>query len=114
MTSVTVRSTDEFHEIDWTGLATIVRRHALPFVILLGGAFLLESDVHAQVELWLTDPGGSARFEKQKIGIVSSNAENRNLTIEIDETKTYQTIDGFGYTLTGGSARHIIHMGATS
>src|SRR4051812_45943675 len=83
------------------GLATIVRRHALPFVILLGGAFLLESNVHAQVELWLTDPGGSARFEKQKLGIVSSNAGNRNLTIEIDETKTYQTIDGFGYTLTG-------------
>ena len=28
--------------------------------------------------------------------------------------KEYQTIDGFGYTLTGGSARHIVRMDATS
>ena len=47
------------------GLAKIVRRHALLFVILIGGAFLWISNAHAQVELWLTDPGGSARFENR-------------------------------------------------
>ncbi len=72
------------------------------------------SNVHAQVELWLTDPDGSARFEKQKTGIVFGNAGNRTLTIDIDKRKTYQTIDGFGYTLTGGSAGHLIRMDAIS
>ena len=96
------------------GLAKIARRHALLFVILIGGAFLRVSNAHAQVELWLTDPGGSARFEKQKTGLVFGSAGNRNPTIEIDRKKTYQTIDGFGYTLTGGSAGHIIRMDATS
>jgi glucosylceramidase len=28
---------------------------------------------------------------------------NSNATINIDTTHTYQSIDGFGYTLTGGS-----------
>jgi glucosylceramidase len=96
------------------GLAKIKRRHALLFVILLGGTFLRVSNVHAQVDLWLTDPGGSARFEKQKTGLIFGAAENKNPTIEIDRKKTYQSIDGFGYTLTGGSAGHIVRMDAVS
>ena len=30
--------------------------------------------------------------------------------IAIDPARTYQTVDGFGYTLTGGSALHIAHL----
>jgi hypothetical protein len=33
------------------------------------------------MELWLTDPGGSARFEKQKAGLVFGSAGDRNPTI---------------------------------
>jgi glucosylceramidase len=66
------------------------------------------------VTCWLTDPGGSARFEEQKTGPAVSSARSRNPTIEIDQSKTYQTIDGFGFTLTGGSAGHIIRMDASS
>jgi glucosylceramidase len=96
------------------GLAKIKRRHALFFLILIGGAFLRVSNVQAQVDFWLTDPGGSARFEKQKNDLDFGAAENKNPTIEIDRKKTYQTIDGFGYTLTGGSAGHILRMDAVS
>lgn len=53
-------------------------------------------------------------FEKQKDGVVVGGAGSQNPTIEIDEQKTYQTIDGFGFSLTGGSARHIIRMNAGS
>jgi glucosylceramidase len=35
-------------------------------------------------------------------------------TIHVDASQTYQTIDGFGYTLTGGSAMLIGRMGATA
>ncbi len=37
---------------------------------------------------------------------------NSNATINIDTTQTYQTIDGFGYTLTGGSATLIYSLPA--
>ena len=33
-----------------------------------------------------------------------------NLTIDVDDNKTYQLIDGFGFALTGGSAQLIAHM----
>ena len=68
----------------------------------------------AAVDFWLTDPGGTSRFEKQKTGPVFGNAANGNATIEIDPSKTYQSIDGFGATLTGGSALHIFHMNAAA
>jgi glucosylceramidase len=96
------------------GLAKIERRHALLFVLLIGGAFLRASNAHAQVDLWLTDPGGSARFEKQKTRLVFGGAGDQKPTIDIDRKKAYQTIDGFGYTLTGGSAGHVVRMNAAS
>ncbi|WP_311136701.1 glycoside hydrolase family 30 protein [Hymenobacter cellulosilyticus] len=37
-----------------------------------------------------------------------------NPTIVVDTTKTYQSIDGFGYTLTGGSAMLINQLNATT
>jgi glucosylceramidase len=63
-------------------------------------------------ELWLTDPAGSARFERQPAGAIVSGGGDREPTIRIDAKTTYQTIDGFGCTLTGGSARHIVRMSA--
>lgn len=96
------------------GLAKIRRRHPLLILILIVSACPGASDAHAQVDLWLTDPGGSARFEKQKTSLVFGAADDRNPTIEFDQAKAYQTIDGFGYTLTGGSASLIIRMDAAS
>ena len=52
--------------------------------------------------------------KSRQAGPVSGKAGSQNPTIEIDPTKTYQTIDGFGYTLTGGSAEHIVRMDAAS
>jgi glucosylceramidase len=64
------------------------------------------------VEVWLTDPAGSARFERQEAALGLGGAGGQNPTIAIDPRKAYQTIDGFGFTLTGGSAGHIVRMGA--
>src|SRR5260221_11525585 len=77
------------------GLAKTDRRHALLFVILIGGAFLGVANVHAQVDFWLTDPGGSARFEKQKTALVFTSARIKNPTTEIVRKKMDQTNDGF-------------------
>jgi glucosylceramidase len=96
------------------GLAKNGRRCERFFLVMIGAAFFLTSNAHAQVDLWLTDPGGSARFEKQKAIPFIGRTLKQLPTIEIDPTNTYQTIDGFGFTLTGGSASHILRMTASS
>src|SRR4051794_2031466 len=73
----------------------------------------------AQPNSWLTDPDKSVLFEKQPLGLAfndrgsnhASTADGRQ-TIDVDQTKTFQTIDGFGCCLTGGSAMHMMRMGA--
>ena len=43
-------------------------------------------------------------FKKQGTVMNFSNSSNYNPSIVVDTTLTYQTIDGFGFALTGGSA----------
>jgi glucosylceramidase len=62
------------------------------------------------VELWLTDPTGAARFQPQSPLSPSPGAPSGDLTIEVDAAKIHQSMDGFGYTLTGGSAQHLMRM----
>jgi glucosylceramidase len=59
------------------------------------------------MDFWLTN--GSKNIYLQKQTAVLSFGTNYNIypTIEVDEAQSYQTIDGFGYTLTGGSAEGI-------
>ena len=62
------------------------------------------------VDYWLTTADQTALLKAQKISWQSSTA---NLpTINIDEQQHYQSIDGFGYTLTGGSAKLIYQLPA--
>jgi len=55
-------------------------------------------------------PRQSALFQKQSPPLSFAPATNNHPTIVVDDTKTYQTIDGFGFALTGGSAMHIVRM----
>ena len=66
------------------------------------------------MELWLTNPDQSALFQRQSALLTFGAATNEHPTIEVDDTRTYQTIDGFGFTLTGGSAMHIVRMEPTA
>lgn len=56
------------------------------------------------VSMWLTKADQSALLQKQDDVLKFSTVRNSNPTIEVDASKKFQTIDGFGYTLTGGSA----------
>lgn len=62
------------------------------------------SPKETDVNIWLTRADESALFEKQNVSLQFSNSSNGNPTITVDTTQTYQTIDGFGFALTGGSA----------
>jgi glucosylceramidase len=79
-------------------------------VAFVAGASLLASGAPAQVEVRLTDPDASARFERQNPNLTFGTAVDRGPTIEVRPKTTYQTVDGFGYTLTGGSAGLIARM----
>src|SRR5260370_12279072 len=67
---------------------------------------------HAQkdVSLWLTNPDRSVLFQLQTPSLPLGSAPATNQIINVDSTKTYQTMDGFGFALTGGSAQVIMHM----
>lgn len=57
------------------------------------------------IELWVTSFDKSRLFQKLPSSFAFQPAvADNNPTIEIDTAQTYQTMDGFGFTLTGGSA----------
>jgi glucosylceramidase len=64
-----------------------------------------------QIEAWITAPDRSALFGQQPEKIPFTDAAGRGgAPIVIDEQRTMQTIDGFGFALTGGSAEHLMKM----
>ncbi|KIA98924.1 glucosylceramidase [Flavobacterium sp. JRM] len=59
------------------------------------------------VDFWLTKGDQTVLLTKQN-GVLGFNTTANSYTnIEVNEAQKYQTIDGFGYTLTGGSAQVI-------
>lgn len=60
----------------------------------------------------LTKGNQTIVLQKQPGNLTFGNNTNTYANIEVDESKTFQTIDGFGYTLTGGSAQVINQLSA--
>lgn len=65
---------------------------------------VVTAPVKTDVVSWLTSADYNAYLQKQNVSMLFSATTNSNPTITVDTTQTYQQIDGFGYTLTGGSA----------
>ncbi|WP_051259646.1 glycoside hydrolase family 30 protein [Epilithonimonas tenax] len=61
---------------------------------------------------WLTKADESTKLQKQP-DILFSNPSNNYQTLDVDASQKYQTIDGFGYTLTGGSVEVINQLSAS-
>jgi len=59
------------------------------------------------VDFWLTKRDQTVNLQKQSGILGFGTTVNMYSNIEVDESTVYQTIDGFGYTLTGGSAQVI-------
>lgn len=63
------------------------------------------------VEVWLTKADESVLFERQEpLRISNKNTDKSTITIGVNAEMQYQVVDGFGFTLTGGSARLINEM----
>jgi len=65
------------------------------------------------VDFYLTKADKSVLFTKQESGILSY-IENSYPTINVTSSVEFQEIDGFGYSLTGGSALHINKMSSSA
>jgi glucosylceramidase len=59
------------------------------------------------VTFWLSDPKASILFEKQT---EITEKTDTPLTLVIDAETSYQEMDGFGFTLSQGSASHLLGM----
>ncbi|MEO5681378.1 MAG: glycoside hydrolase family 30 beta sandwich domain-containing protein [Chitinophagaceae bacterium] len=80
--------------------------------------FIISLPVQAQtqqgIRQWLTNADRSQLFQLQANRISFSAKSHSQAVIAIDEAARFQSIDGFGFALTGGSAQHIIRMGAAA
>ena len=68
--------------------------------------------ITAKAEAWITNPDRSYLFKKESVPLPFVAAGTSNQLIDIDEEQSFQTMEGFGYTLTGGSAMLINKMPA--
>lgn len=64
------------------------------------------------VNVWVTTGDKSKLLQQQAAINFAADAGTNPVTITVDEAVTYQSIDGFGFTLTGGSASLINGLGA--
>jgi glucosylceramidase len=74
---------------------------------------VMPTPVQSDVEFYLTTGNQTSLLEKQKTNLAFGTASNSYPDILVDTTQTYQTIDGFGYTLTDGSASLILNLPAS-
>lgn len=63
--------------------------------------------VENEVDFWLTKADETVKMQKQDLVLAFGSNYNNYAAIEVDDSQTFQTVDGFGFSLTGGSAEVI-------
>jgi glucosylceramidase len=72
----------------------------------------MRASAQKEVSVWLTNPDKSALFQLQESPLHFSAQAVSGAVIDVDDKQSYQTIDGFGFALTGGSAQLMMRMDA--
>ena len=80
--------------------------------LLLAALIAAPTSLIAQKEAsaWLTNPDKSALLQLQQTHPEFTKTAAAGPVIDVDEKQTFQTIDGFGFALTGGSAQLMMKM----
>lgn len=66
-----------------------------------------------EVDFWLTKADQSVKLQKQSGILAFTDSYNNYPNIEVNDSQTFQTVDGFGFSLTGGSAKVINSLSAS-
>ena len=80
------------------------------FLFLILTLIPLPSQAQKEVSVWLTNQDRSALFQLQTPPLSFTSSPPSGLVIDVDDAKTYQSMDGFGFALTGGSAQLLSRM----
>ncbi|MGC1782433.1 MAG: glycoside hydrolase family 30 beta sandwich domain-containing protein [Acidobacteriaceae bacterium] len=78
-------------------------------LVLLPFAAICQEAPRAAV--WLTTQNRSSLFAKQPDLLHFSRAENNSPTIAVNDKEKFQSVDGFGFAMTDGSAQLLMQMG---
>lgn len=68
---------------------------------------------NGNVSVWLTNPDRSALFALQDSLLEFSKSSKPHPTIEVNEEQSFQSMIGFGFALTGGSAQLLTRMNSS-
>ena len=82
------------------------------YLTAASAAMLIAASAQAQtISTWKTDSDRTNLFTLQEETVEFTAQRNERYTyIVVDPARTYQTMDGFGFALTGGSAEHLVKM----
>jgi glucosylceramidase len=81
-------------------------KKSLPLFLLIIACLACTKE-RQPIDFWLTDPKANILFERQDPMQYVPNSE---LTLLVDRDVSFQTMDGFGFTLSQGSAKHLLGM----
>ena len=80
----------------------------LSIALLVASAIL---SAQTQIESWITTRDRSSLFQRQNVPLAfRETGPARGQAIVVDPDQRFQTIDGFGFALTGGSAELLMKM----
>jgi glucosylceramidase len=79
-----------------------------------GGSTSSGTGKNGEVSFWLTKGDQSVLLQEQNTALSFGTSANSYPFIDVDSTQTFQPVDGFGFTLTGGSAFVIDQMSASA
>src|ERR1035438_9067694 len=89
-------------------------RSAIALWVISAGTLVGQTSTPIQIESWVTTPDRSSLFQKQANRVEFHDRNNAGTRggqpIVIDEAMQMQSMDGFGFALTGGSAEHLVKM----
>lgn len=82
------------------------------FCALLFSSFPSNAQQEREARLWLTTPDRTALVAPQANSLRFSSEAGQPQVLMVDDAQHFQTMDGFGFALTGGSAQLLMRMGA--
>jgi glucosylceramidase len=91
-----------------------VHRFFLAVLTLCLAAPAARAQAHTSVTEWLTTPDRTALLARQPgtLAFHSATGQSQASLIAVDDAQRFQTVDGFGMALTGGSAQLMMAMDA--
>ena len=91
-----------------------IRIPCLAFLLSLTLSSPAQSGEPGNARLWLTTGDRSSLLAEQPAPVSFSSAASTDPAIEVNDMEQYQSMEGFGFALTGGSAELLMRMSSAS